>query len=215
MVDYSKWDKFAADLSDDDDDYRPNKPVVTKIDKPGGGKIQIGPQGATLIDDESSCVLRTHQKDDNGTSGALAMNQSTNRVLTSTTAAKANYSDFTRNGDSLEGRYMWCQDRNDVVIRTLVQLELKACEIDLQLNLENRLTVRIRGSHHIILEGYLQNLIETNPTDTGDSIVDWELKSLNGDRYLEIVLKKKSPIPGEYDIFVILSSDPYHLRILY
>ena len=43
MVDYSKWDAFAADLSDSDDDM---KPAVTKLHD--GSRVHIGPSG-TLI----------------------------------------------------------------------------------------------------------------------------------------------------------------------
>lgn len=33
-VDYSKWEKMAADMSDSEDEYNNNKPVVTTFDQP-------------------------------------------------------------------------------------------------------------------------------------------------------------------------------------
>lgn len=44
MVDYSKWDALAKDLSDDEED--PKGPVVHHVEN--GGRVTIGPDGATL-----------------------------------------------------------------------------------------------------------------------------------------------------------------------
>eukprot|EP01034_Spumella_vulgaris_P021275 gene21275-27298_t len=43
MANYSKWDKFAADLSDSDNEDQ--GPQLTTFDEEGGKSIEIGPQG--------------------------------------------------------------------------------------------------------------------------------------------------------------------------
>ena len=45
MVDYSKWDKFASELSDDEDEGRGPVQVHHVED---GGSVTIGPNGASL-----------------------------------------------------------------------------------------------------------------------------------------------------------------------
>ena len=44
MVDYSKWDKFADDISDEEDG--PMRPVVHHVEE--GGSVTIGPGGPSI-----------------------------------------------------------------------------------------------------------------------------------------------------------------------
>lgn len=44
MVDYSKWDKFASELSDEEEDAK--GPMVHHVEE--GGRVTIGPDGATI-----------------------------------------------------------------------------------------------------------------------------------------------------------------------
>ena len=43
MVDYSKWDKFADEISDDEE---PNTPLVHHVED--GGSVTIGPDGPRI-----------------------------------------------------------------------------------------------------------------------------------------------------------------------
>lgn len=177
MVDYSKWDKFANDLSDDDDDSVGNRPVVTKIEKPGGGRIQLGPQGAVLLDDNSQSIREELS-------------------VTSDISRMSGPSDFSKNGDTLDS-YLWCQDRHEVVVRVYIDRTLRAADVDLRLSEENHLTVRNRKTGEFILNGALQNSVETNSAESGDCVLDWELRSVSSSsRIFELTLRKRSPIPG-------------------
>jgi len=43
-VDYSKWDKLEAE----EDDARPGRPVVTRLDRPSS--VTLGPGGASVVE---------------------------------------------------------------------------------------------------------------------------------------------------------------------
>ena len=58
MVDYSKWDSYAADISDSDDDD--HMPSVTKLED--SSKVQIGPQGVTVISAHDNSTVTSSQK---------------------------------------------------------------------------------------------------------------------------------------------------------
>ena len=58
-MDYSKWDKFAAELSDSDDEER-GAPKVTSISQ--GSKVTIGPEGHSISATNNEDAVLTSNK---------------------------------------------------------------------------------------------------------------------------------------------------------
>ena len=110
MVDYSKWNNI--DISDDDDDNNNNDdcvPKVTKFDK--GGKFHIGPQGSTFFDnDEDFNRFQTNNYNNSSNSNINNMKSKVEEVDVDILTT------WSKNGSLLD-RYIWSQNKNDVIIR--------------------------------------------------------------------------------------------------
>jgi len=109
MVDYSKWDNI--DISDDDDDDydNDNQPKVTKYDK--AGKFHIGPKGSTFFDndDDYDNFKSINDNNDNNNKNdniKSKVEEIDTDILTT----------WSKNGSKLD-QYIWCQNKNDVIIR--------------------------------------------------------------------------------------------------
>lgn len=169
MVDYSKWDSFAADLSDSDDD---GKPIVTKLND--RSKVHIGPSGVSITSNT-----------DESLSNSLSLNQAT---LESTKKLSFEKSD---NGGTTD-LFHWNQTRYEVQIYALLPKEARACDVKVQYDPESKLLeFSLRESK--IFGGILNYPIEGMADD-----IDWEIKrtATNGqdNKSLFVTLKKKSII---------------------
>lgn len=205
MVDYSKWDKFERELSEDDDEAN-HMPGVTQFSKEGGESISIGPNGYEVVEKSAAPPAVSR----NPLSKALLSRTEDRNHSSSPTpselAAKELKALESKNGRVCEN-YSWSQDKYEVVITVPLDTTIKAK--DLQVALEDRnLFVRMCAGgtsafQFPILSGPLRYAVELSDVASEQGCpFDWEIKTKpsgipNVDRkVMEIVLKKKSPIPG-------------------
>ncbi len=194
MANYSKWDKFAAQLSDSDNEEEENRPLVTTLDGKGGKSIEIGPNGYKVKDD--SAVENVFSK---GTVETLS---------TSTNVGDNQIALESKNGAVCDG-YSWAQDRYEVLLSIVIDESVKAKDIRVTYS-DNLLEIRkVQRKDAALFSGTLRYDIMTNAERKDDEVsdvIDWEIKNKVGGssstattrRVLEAVLRKKSPIPGAF-----------------
>ena len=158
MVDYSKWSKFSAELSDSDDDLP--LPKVTRLDD--NARVTSGQQGLTVV--PTTAPLKT-------------------RSSPSSTQADEYY---VSNGKS--GSFEWRQSKHEVFLRVKVDHHTRASDVTIQREpLSRSLSVVCNGE--LLVQGILKY-----DAVVDDDLVDWELINDCSERYISLVLKKKSPI---------------------
>jgi len=174
MTDYRKWDRFE-DSDGEEEAEGSSAPVVTKFDGSGGRTIQIGPDGATLLEPIGG--------------GGKAE---------APTPARQEWD--TKNGSLLE-TFAWRQSRDEVVVQLFVNSSsLKARDILVTYDASSRLLRITSGEGHALFCDTLLHDIEPNGAGDGEPPVDWELKrkTIGGSerRFLELTLRKKAPFAG-------------------
>ncbi len=189
MTNYGKWDKFAADVSDSDNDEDFNTPNVTTIDDHKGKSVEIGPSGYTVKD---------APKADDNVRGKVEVLSSSSNVNDTDLLAES------KNGSVCKG-YSWAQDRHEVILSILIDENVKAKDIKISY-VEKVLT--ISSANRTLVEGLLRYDILTNAERKDDEvsdILDWEIKNkINASnpaqnrRLLEVVMRKKCPIAGAF-----------------
>eukprot|EP00611_Tribonema_gayanum_P004482 TRINITY_DN1368_c0_g1_i1.p1 TRINITY_DN1368_c0_g1~~TRINITY_DN1368_c0_g1_i1.p1 ORF type:complete len:138 (-),score=28.00 TRINITY_DN1368_c0_g1_i1:3686-4099(-) len=132
MVDYSKWDKMAADMSDSEDEEGGSKPVVTAFDHPtsvtwGGGDA---PEEERLAASEAAAAPQA-DKALSSSAGTPGADDSERAALTDKPARLLT---LTRNGaavqdDSGAYTYFWSQSRGDVAITVVAPPGTRASEV--------------------------------------------------------------------------------------
>mmetsp|Transcript_38422 Transcript_38422/g.39099 ORF Transcript_38422/g.39099 Transcript_38422/m.39099 type:complete len:240 (+) Transcript_38422:245-964(+) len=157
MVDYSKWDSFAADLSDSDEEPTPS---VKKLED--GSKVHIGPTGVSLSSADA--------KDSNIISAPLT---------SSLSSTDKNVDKDTENGGSTE-KFRWSQSREEIMIRCDVPSSIRAADILYDYHEESRNLV-FRFKDEILFEGKLKY-----PIDLPEEGLDWELHDKKKSRIEEI-----------------------------
>jgi hypothetical protein len=192
MVDYSKWDKFAADLSDDDEQegILSQSPRVTAFEGDSGRSFNIGPSGTQLLPEPPTKSITTTTTSSSAT------------VITASSSAAATTSSYellsSRNG-GVTNRCTWCQDRSEVILRKELPLSTKAGDIQVTFDrIESVLKVITKNSSRV-MEGTVRYKFELNDEELCP--IQWELVTITDPtavehRVLEIALKKLSPIPG-------------------
>jgi hypothetical protein len=170
MVDYSKWNKFAADVSDDEEDFPSYQPHVTSFDK--SQSVSIGPQGSTIQPMGPS--IKEKQKVESYVSF---------------------FDSFPYNGACLE-KYSWTQSALNVALRIPIPKHLKSKDVNVDVSQFNAFSVSLKLTTEVILAGQLRYQIVYNDTSYGDSAVDWEIIDYNNEKYIEIIMNKRCPIPG-------------------
>lgn len=187
-MDYSKWDRLARDIEDDEeyDEEENPEPLVTRFDEAGGKSITIGPGGASIAAAASSTASQTLK-------------------ATPTPAAGADSSVHTKNGGRTAD-YAWSQSRDEVVVQMpLAQQRAR----DLRVSFDSK-TKLLRITHAQpsgdteLLSRALHHDIHPAETDDGAlATVDWEVRSRprspadgSEERILELTLRKKPPFPG-------------------
>lgn len=179
-INYSKWDKI--DVSDSEEsDGDAYTPTVTTLGS--DSSVTIGPTGVSLGSSSSS-------------SSSSAAAASFDKQTTKSTECSEDVL-WMRNGCKTE-LYYWSQDKIEVVLRVKVNSDIKASTITIIFGGDKQLS--IRTARTIILSSKLRYDVETNNIESGDAIFDWEIKTyrVHNDtvRLLEIILRKKCPIPG-------------------
>jgi hypothetical protein len=182
MVDYSKWERFAADLSSDEEGTGTAPRVTTFNEK--GRSITIGPTGAT--------VVSNHPLERSSISQPKAGKE---------ISCESEFQLDSRNG-GVTGTFTWSQDRYDVCIRKELAPEVKAGDILIHFDhIESRLIIKNKSTKEALIEGTTRYKFEVNDDDICP--VNWEIVSIPdpkvdtlAHRVLEITLRKVSPIPG-------------------
>eukprot|EP01036_Dinobryon_divergens_P023798 gene23798-32186_t len=178
MVDYKKWDRFVADLSenDSDDDEKYSAPIVRSFDK--GESIEISKSGYKVKEESKEPILELSEP------------------FAANTDSLLKYDELVLNGGICD-QFLWNQDRHQVSLSIPIEESVRGK--DLKVSIENS-SLRITGPSetHVILDRRLQFAIEI---DVDADTVDWEIISCPSaikqkQKYIRVVLKKKSPIPG-------------------
>lgn len=167
-MNYSKWDKFVADISDSDDDEGNVK--VTNLG-PKGGSVHIGPQGAT-IESSSIATPLVQQEPEPSTKVCTQLDH------------------LSKNGDR-QNNYFWGQDRYEVVIHVEIPPSTRGADVNVSISPENALSVVLKTTKDFVLEKKLRYPVLT---DEGSDGCDWELVTIDSRRFAKLTLTKKSPI---------------------
>lgn len=177
MVDYSKWDHI--DVSDDsDEDEGRTFPKVTKFEKPGS--IKISKEGVSFAE---SLPLTTKQSNIN-TSSSIVHNDSL----------------LWRNGSKLE-KFVWSQTQTEVTVRFNVPADLAAKNIKIKFTDTKTLhitEINSKAGSPYNFNGRFQYYIRSGDSldsDT-DEYSDWEILTIQDQRYIVITLQKVSVIAG-------------------
>ena len=204
MVDYGKWDRFVADLSEndsDEDDGQYSAPIVRSFDK--GESIEISKNGYKVKEDrtpsssQKSPVASASATQDSAES---VVEGNKTYALDTNTDTLSQDDDLVLNGGNCN-QYLWSQDRHQVSLSIPIEEHLRGKDLKVAFE-NNSLRITSAPNDTVILDKRLQFAIEV---DSDTDSLDWEITSKNTksstaikqtQKYIRIVLKKKSPIPG-------------------
>ena len=192
---YSKWEKFAAEQSDSDEES--SKPIVRTVGD--NEKVKIGPGGYEIAGDKSSAPPQTKA------SKAPVSQEGTDFSL--------DESRLTLNGAKGEN-YYWRQDRQEVILTVVLPSGVRGKDLSIIYHVGDKV-LSISAPSGDVLSCPLKYGIDTNNMTAlvGDKNKlnvdpeDWEVKTLPFDssnpqatleetRLLELSLRKVSPLPG-------------------
>ena len=182
-TDYSKWNKFASELSDNDDEEESGntKPHVTAFDSDKGRSFVIGPSGAQLMPQPP----------------ASSSARKSPVVVESSSVTVNKFELSSRNG-GITDRCTWSQDRNEVIVRKEFPMSVKASDIQVSFDrVESALNVTVQNEP--FLQGTTRYKFELNDDELCPIL--WEVVTMTEQtgavhRVFEMTLKKISPIPG-------------------
>ena len=195
MVDYSKWNNFAANDSDsdhdhDDDDYEdnsfdPSKPSVMQLEP--NTRVEINPSGTTF---KSSKEINMN------TDIKTKENSSSSSLITKTKTKSTSTSVLENKGDI----FTWQQTKDEVILRInipnhfLELLKTRKSNIIQLTCLSKKFILKI-GTEVIIDRELAYQVIETDKE--GDSCIDWEIITTSVEnKEILVTMKKNSPIPN-------------------
>lgn len=195
MTNYDKWNKFASELSDDEEDVT-NKPKVTTLPYEKGGNVTIGPSG-----------YKIHAKDEQ-------QHSSKQPPIIGRSSSQSAPTNGSR-GVYRNVRYEWDQDRHEVTLNlffpTTQHGKLTAKQLHVDYDEDHQLLLIRKDSKdgEVLFEGNLRYSIELSGDRTNpfDQIIEWKLTldllpNENDNSLLEeynilaIILRKKCPIPN-------------------
>lgn len=190
-INYSKWDKLAANLSDESDNENDNLPQITKFESEKGVRIEIGPKGAHLKPKDTIKAVETRQNN--------AQSQEEKSRL-------ENESDH-RNGGVLS-THRWSQKPSEVIVLIAIPNDIPTKFIDVSLKDNRNITVFNRNNHSKLFD----RILAYEAVVSEDSILDWEVVSrsllsvetrtdqaideTSGIRFIKLCLQKRVLIPG-------------------
>lgn len=196
ILDYSRWDRLAADLSDSDEEQ--GQPQVTSLHE--GGSVTIGPDGPSIASNKSAI-----------SADGKPVASSSSKGLKGKPIDASEEEDDRRNGGITKEGYLWKQDEREVVIKVPVEQGFKARDLKMKLavdgDMKRVLTLSDQSSGADFFTGTLRFPVAEN-NDEDEDPFDWEIKkgSYNADkedgvltepqRYIHITMVKKSPIPN-------------------
>eukprot|EP00466_Bigelowiella_natans_P014388 jgi/Bigna1/85272/estExt_fgenesh1_pg.C_30119 len=172
-LDYSKWDKMVAEMSDEEEE-EPRRPNVTYLGKPtsvtiGGGE-QRTPGESTVA---RIGTLSKQEKDKQGD-------------------IKSRSISLSRNGNSFE-KYCWSQDKEEVQLSVWIESGIGSKRVKVVVSKDKK-RLDIKLDKNIYLSGELAYDVEVD--EDYDGGVEWQLDSVESRRRIAITLKKKCPIQG-------------------
>jgi hypothetical protein len=199
MVDYSKWDKFAAELDDSDEEG----PKLIKLDGDKGGKVTIGPKGyqinsssgGTKKDVVKECnfdgeeMEEEEEEEINPNAYIPATSVQSNSASTSSTIVTNKQTIDINSGGKGTYRgteYEWWQDRYEVTLLLYIDwLSSSIKKRDLKLSFTEHtklLEISLNPSSKVFhtslqsFEGKLQYAIQLigEKHNEYDEILDWE-----------------------------------------
>jgi hypothetical protein len=200
MTDYGKWDKYAAEQTDSDDERQASK-VRTVGD---GQAVRIGPKGYQIGKSDANITENV----------AEAHHTRVEEIVTETDRQK-----WMTNG-SRGDNYYWRQDRQEVVLVVMLDSQVKGTDIRVTYDASSKaLQIQDGSSGAVILSGTMKHGIDTESMTQADpqykSVLqfdpaDWEVKTLSTQsggtqtaqsssqhtRFIEVTMRKVSPLPG-------------------
>lgn len=196
MTDYSKWDRYSAELSsEDEDEARKAKPRVTKLDQPSRIKLGSSPQ------DQPYSVFSEPELSAQSSAGAGGVGMGFQGSSNSSSGGGKGGSaevDFEKDYVQCDGgKYRWRQTPQEVVLEIPLSAGMKAR--DLRITMEEKgdvgsnISVRQQGQEQALLRGKLQY-----PTAPQDIQECWQVCTSDAgcSKFVEITLQKRSPVPG-------------------
>jgi hypothetical protein len=200
MTDYGKWDKFAAEQTDSDEERQ-----APKVRAVGDGQaVRIGPKGYEIGKTDADSTENI----------ADAHHARVEEIVSATEKQK-----WMING-SRGDNYYWRQDRQEVVLVVMLDSQVKGKDIRVTYDASSKvLQIRDGASGTVVLCGAMKHGIDTESMTQADlqrkSVLqfdpaDWEVKTLStqsGDtqtaqssgqptRFIELTMRKVSPLPG-------------------
>mmetsp|Transcript_1703 Transcript_1703/g.2419 ORF Transcript_1703/g.2419 Transcript_1703/m.2419 type:complete len:276 (-) Transcript_1703:939-1766(-) len=140
MVDYSKWDKFGEDLSDEEDGAK-SDPTVTRLSTPS--KVTFGGENNSQVTIEESVI--------HSSSSAVDRSQP---LHSQKLKAKWDRSLLSKNGIDY-GTYAWAQDLNQLYLSVFVEAGTRGKEVMVTLSETGTLVARNVIKDEVIIEGQL------------------------------------------------------------
>jgi hypothetical protein len=200
MTDYGKWDKFAAEQTDSDDERQ-----APKVRTVGDGQaVRIGPKGYQIGKNDANITENV----------AEAHYARVEEIVTETDRQK-----WMTNG-SRGDNYYWRQDRQEVVLVVILDSQVKGKDMRVTYDASSKaLQIQDGSSGPVILSGTMKHGIDTESMTQADpqrkSVLqfdpaDWEVKTLSPQsggtqttlsssqhtRFIELTMRKVSPLPG-------------------
>lgn len=196
-MNYSKWDKYAAELTDSEDEAETSKPTVKVLGD--NQAVKIGPDGYKVESPAVSVPQSSKPKSDKK-----------ENALEEPPSAEEDTLNLTTNG-SKGSNYYWRQNRNEVILTVLLPTDVKGKDLSILFDSNTRVLTVVHAPSTNILSGPLRYTINTENmacNSSSKSLLtldpeDWEILTLTGSsgsaqsvRALEITLRKLSPLPG-------------------
>lgn len=192
-MDYSKWDHI--DVSDDsDEEGSRGLPRVTKFEKPG--VVNISKEGVSFTPQIESKNAPSKKPFTTTTSAATTSSSSS----TNSAVKNGDESLLWRNGSKMD-RFHWSQTQTEVTLRFPIPVNLAAKNTKILLLAGRDLTIKeinAKSSEVISFNGrfrYEVKVGDSVDTDTGE-FSDWELLTLQDQRYLVLTFQKVSALAG-------------------
>lgn len=195
-LDYSKWDKFDYDSSDDESNQGRRQPTVTRLDD--GATIHIGPSGSSItssggsgqspdvvtqspvvpvvsqveeVEDEEEFENEEEERQWERESEAAGPPPACSAGVPVSKASGTIYrTSHTPDGGGFPITYKWKQSRNEVYLWVSIASSLKASALKVEYDPKSNF-LRISTNGFDILSGELKYKIEYSEDDG----IDWEI----------------------------------------
>ena len=183
-MNYSKWDHI--DVSDDSEEEGRGLPRVTKFEKPGS--INISKEGMSFTPSSTTTTKPSSSSSFSSTSYTLNNKNTDNDSI------------LWKNGAKLE-KFHWSQSQTEVTLRFSVPTELAAKTIKIRFPDAKSLSIteiNSKAANPFSFSGRFRYEVRTGDgvdSETGE-FSDWEILTLQGQRYLVMALQKVSVLAG-------------------